>query len=224
MLLVFAIYNLPNRKGNSQFMGLSALYFEAQRKTKHTKIPLDDIAKAILEKRRKLAPLILGGVITSLSLLSIILYSSRLEVVALVAFGLLLTYYGMQEHPVLHLEYSNSSLLIWLPLRTTITSVRPFVAMLEYYISKRRFPVLFARSDSNIETRMVHYENKPQATNSPIFYRFAPGKEFNNPSVAVNPVMLDSPIQIYGEGPIVAEGEFLINQEALVENDTISYS
>jgi hypothetical protein len=221
---VFAIYNLPNRKGNSQFLGLSTLYFEAQRKSNHTKIPLDDIAKAILEKRRKLAPLILGGVITSLSLLSIILYSSRLEVVALVAFGLLLTYYGMQEHPVLHLEYSNSSLLIWLPLRTSIASVRPFVAMLEYYLSKHRFPILFARSDSNIETRMIHYENIPQATYSPIFYRFAPSQEISNPSVAVNPVLLDAPIEIYGEGPIVAKGDFLINQAALVENDTISYS
>ena len=224
MLLVFAIYNLPNRKGNSQFMGLSALYFEAQYKSKHSKIVLDDIAKAILEKIRKLAPLILGGVINSLSLLSIILYSSRLEVVALAAFGLLLTYYGMQEHPVLHLEFSNSTLLIWLPLKTTVTSVRPFVAMLEYYISKRRFPILFARSDIKAGTRLIHYENKPQATNSSIFYRFGPSQDPNNPSVAVNPVLLDSPLQIYGEGPIIAQGEFLINQGALIENDAISYS
>jgi hypothetical protein len=224
LLLVFAIYHLPNRKGNSQFLGLSTLYFEAQQKSKHTKIPLDDIAKAIIEKRRKLAPLILGGLITSLTLLSIFLYSSSLELVGLAAFGLLLTYYGTQEYTVLHIEYSNSSLLIWLPLKVTMSSVRPFVAMLEYYISKRHFPILFARCDSDVDTRMVHYENMPQAAKTPILYRFAPSQGVDNPSVAVNPILLDSPLPIYGDGPIIAEGEFLINQSALIENDSISYS
>ena len=96
--------------------------------------------------------------------------------------------------------------------------------MLEYYISKRHFPILFARRDSNIDTRMVHYENIPQAANSPIMYRFAPSQGADIPSVAVNPIFLDAPLQIYGDGPIIAEGEFLINQAALIENDTVSYS
>lgn len=221
---MFAIYNLPNRKGNSQFLGLSTLYFEARYKSKHTKIPLDEIAKAIIEKRRKLAPLILGGLITSLSLLSIFLYSSSLEVVGLAAFGLLLTYYGMQEYTVLQIEYSSDSLLIWLPLKVTVASIRPFVAILEYYISKRHFPVLFARCESDITSRMVHYENMPQVAKTPLLYRFAPNESVDNPSVAVNPILLDSPLNIYGDGPIIAEGEFLINQAALIENNTVSYS
>lgn len=221
---MFAIYNLPNRKGNSQFLGLSTLYFEARYKSKHTKIPLDEIAKAIIEKRRKLAPLILGGLITSLSLLSIFLYSSSLEVVGLAAFGLLLTYYGMQEYTVLQIEYSSDSLLIWLPLKVTVASIRPFVAILEYYISKRHFPVLFARCESDIASRMVHYENMPQVAKTPLLYRFAPNESVDNPSVAVNPILLDSPLNIYGDGPIIAEGEFLINQAALIENNTVSYS
>jgi hypothetical protein len=224
LLLVFAIYHLPNRKGNSQFMGLSALYFEIEYKTKHTKILLNDIAKAILEKRRKLAPLILGGIITSLSLLSIFLYSSGLEVIALAAFGLLLTYYGLQEYTVLHIEYSNSSLLIWLPGKASLTSVRPFVAMLEYYLNKQHFPILFARCSSTIDSRMVHHEITPQAAKATIMYRFAPGQANDYQTVAVNPLFLDTPLDIYGEGPIIGTGDFLINKEALVENNTVSYS
>ena len=221
---MFAIYHLPNRKGNSQLLGLSTLYFEVQFRNKHTKIPLNDIAKAILEKRRKLAPLVLGGVITSLSLLSIFLYSSSLEMVAIVAFGLLLTYYGTQEHTVLHIEYANNSLLLWLPGKASLTSVRPFVAMLEYYINKQHFPILFARCSTNVDTRMVHYENIPQAAKADIMYRFAPGQVSDYQTLAVNPVFLDAPINIYGEGPIIATGDFLINKEALVENNSISYS
>ena len=224
LLPVFAIYHLPNRKGNSQFMGLSALYFELEYKAKHTKIPLNDIAKAILEKRRKLAPLVLGGVITSLSLLSIFLYSSGLEVIALAAFGLLLTYYGLQEYTVLHIEYSNTSLLIWLPGKATLTSIRPFVALLEYHVNKQHFPILFARYSSANDSRMVHHENAPQAAKSAIMYRFAPGQATDYQTIPVNPVFLDSPLNIYGDGPIIGTGDFLINKEALVENNTVNYS
>jgi hypothetical protein len=205
-------------------MGLSPLYFEAQYKTKHNKIPLAEIAKTILEKRRKLAPLVLGGLITSLSLLSIILFSSSLEVVALAVFGLLLTYYGMQEYTVLHIEHSNNTLLIWLPLKVTVESVRPFVAMIEYYISRQQFPILYARCENTIDTRMVHYENSPQAATSPILYRFSPGQSTHRQTVAVNPIFLDTPLNIYAEGPVIAQGDFLINKEALVEGNTISYS
>ena len=205
-------------------MGLSSLYFEAQYKSRHYKIPLAEIAKTILEKRRKLAPLILGGLITSLSLLSIILYSSSLEVVALAAFGLLLTYYGMQEYSVLHIEYSNNTLLIWLPLKVTVENVRPFVAMIEYYISRQQFPILYARSGNNSEGRMVHYENVPQASTSPILYRFSPGETTNRQTVAVNPVFLDAPLQIYAEGPIIGTGDFLINKEAIIEDNSVNYS
>jgi hypothetical protein len=224
LLSVFAIYHLPNKKGDSQFMGLSSLYFEVQYKKKHTKIPLNDIAKVIIEKRRKLAPLVLGGVITSLSLLSIMLYSSSLEVVALAAFGLLLTYYGLQEHTVLLIEYANTSILVWLPLRVSMTSVRPFIAMLEYYLSKRHFPVLFARNSSNLDDRLVHHEDKPQPSQESILYRFSPSQTTDHQTVAVNPVLLDAPLDIYGDGPIIATGGFLINSDALLENNTVSYS
>jgi len=205
-------------------MGLSTLYFEVEYKKKHTKIPLNDIAKAIIEKRRKLAPLVLGGVITSLSLLSIMLYSSSLEVVGLAAFGLLLTYYGLQEHTILLIEHTNTSTLIWLPLRVSMTSVRPFIAMLEYYVSKQHFPVLFARNSSNLDDRMVHHEDKPQPSKDSILYRFSPSQTTDHQTVAINPVLLDAPIDIYGEGPIIATGDFLINRDALIERNTISYS
>ncbi len=204
-------------------MGLSTLYFELQYKSRSTKIQLNELSKVVLEKRRKLAPLVLGGLITSLSLLSIFLYSASLEVAGLAAFGLLLTYYGFQEHTVLHIEYSNNSLLVWLPLRSTLNSVRPFVAMLEYYIIKQHFPILFARTD-NTGARMVHFENIAQTAQTTIFYRFGAGQASDNKTLAVNPILLDMPLNFNGEEHIIARGEYLINQAALIENDSISYS
>ena len=221
---VFAIYHLPNRKGNSQFLGLSTLYFEVEFKKTKAKIPLNDIAKAIIEKRRKLAPLVLGGVITSLSLLSILLYSSSLEVVGLAAIGLLLTYYGLQEHTVLLIEHSNNTMLIWLPLRISMISVRPFIALLEYYISRQQFPVLYARNSTNLDNRLVHFENKPQPSKGSILYRFGASQTSEHQTVVINPILLDAPIDIYGESPIIATGDFLINKEAVIEENSISYS
>jgi hypothetical protein len=224
LLPMFAIYNIPKRKGNSEFLGLSTLYFESLYKKKGNKILLDDIAKVVLEKRRKLGPLVVGGVITSLSLLSVLLYSSSLEVVALAFFGLLLTYYGLQEYTVLNIEFSNSSLLLWLPLKVSVANIRPFVAILEYYISRRHFPMLTARLENNVTGRIIHYEKSPQPSKTSILYRFATAKLSNDQIILVNPVLLDSPISFFTDGPFIAKSEYLINSNAIVENNTVSYS
>jgi hypothetical protein len=221
---MFAIYNLPKRKGNSQFIGLSTIYFEYIYKNKRNKILLDDIAKVVLEKRRKLAPLVVGGLITSLSLLSILLYSSSLEVVGLAFFGILLTYYGLQEYTVLNIEFSNNSLLLWLPLKVSVASIRPFVAILEYYISRQYFPMLTARLENNIEGRIIHHETSPQASKTRILYRFATNQPLNDQLIQVNPVLLDSPLSFFADGPFVANSDFLINSNAVVENNTVSYT
>jgi hypothetical protein len=71
---------------------------------------------------------------------------------------------------------------------------------------------------------MVHHETTPQAAKTTIMYRFAPGQVVDHQTIAVNPELLDTPLNIYGEGPIIGTGDFLINKEALVENNTVSYS
>ena len=224
LLPVFAIYNLSERRGNHEYIGLSSLYFKSQIKKKVLKIPISEISKAIIERRRKLAPLIAGGIITSLALLSILLYSSSLEVVALVAGGLLLTYYGMQEYIVIHLEHTSQSDLIWLPHRVTLESVRPLIGILEYYINKQQFPIMYAMNSNSINTQFVHYEDHPVSSTHTILFSFANHLSQEDQAIAIAPELLDSPIIINGEARIIGEGENLINQSALIENNTINYS
>jgi len=213
---VIAIYNLPSRRSNHEFIGLSNLYFQARYKGEVLKIPLSEIAKVILEKRKKLAPLIVGGIITSLGLLSILLYSSRLEIVGLVAAGLLLTYYGMQEYLVLHIEHASNTQLIWLPLKVSISSLRPLIAMLEYYVSKSHFPLL-ATKVSNDSPRLIHYESEPVQSATPILFTFAQNLNFGNQTLVINPEFIDAPIEICSEGKIIGKSLFLINKEAVVD-------
>jgi hypothetical protein len=221
---VFAIYHLPGRKSNPQYLGLTDLFFKIKFKGKDIKIPLVELRKIVLEKRRKLAPLIIGGIITSLSMLSIILFSSGLEVVSLVGVGLLLTYYGMQEYVVIQTEYSNHKELTWLPLRVDLASVRPFIALIEFYISRQIFPTLYASRANNIGSRIIHNEAKPVLTDDIIYYRFRFIQSEGIQTVAVNPTLLDAPISIEGENNTIGQSEYLVNSRAVVEAPTVSYS
>lgn len=219
---MFAIYNLPSRSNSNRFLGLSALYLEIKMAKKELKIPLEDINKVFIEQRRKLAPLVLGGVITSLSLLSIFLYSSRLEIVALVALGLLLTYFGMFEYTVIRLEYSNQNEMLWLPARIKLESVRPFVAILEFYLNKRQFPILYASPVNHEDSRLVHYEEHPVKATGTIIFQFGRLKDEALPQFAINPAFLDSPIIIEGQGKVIAEGDHLINSSAIIDQNSIN--
>ena len=221
---VFAIYNFPQRKSNQNFIGLSGLYFESQIGKKKLKIPLNEISKVILEHRRKLAPLVVGGIITSLGLLSILLYSSSLEVVAVVAAGLLLTYYGMQEYLVIHLEHTNHTELIWMPNRVSLESIRPLIGILEYYTNKQQFPILYAMNSNKSNSQIIHFEDHPVKSSDPILFSFANHQIQGNQAIAIKPELLDTSINIHGEEKFIGQGENLINQSALIENNTISYS
>ena len=224
LLPVFAIYNFPRRKSNQDFIGLSGLYFESQIGKKTLKISLNEISKVVLEHRRKLAPLVTGGIITSLGLLSILLYSSSLEVVAIVAAGLLLTYYGMQEYLVIHLEHTNHTELIWLPNRVSLESIRPLVGILEYYTNKQQFPILYAMNSNISNSQIIHFEDHSVKSSDTILFSFANHQIQGNQAIAIKPELLDAPIIIHGEAKFIGQGENLINRSALIENNTISYS
>lgn len=219
---MFAIYPLYNNKKSNQYLGISPLYLNINYGKRNEKIQLDSIAKVILEKRRKLAPLVLGGIITSFSLLSIFLYSSSLEVVMLVALGLLLTYFGLFEYAVLHIEHDSSTTLLWLPIRVNIDDIRPFIAVIEYYVAQKRFPIFYASALSPDDSRLIHYESHPVASHGTIIYQFAKIPSERMPQIAINPAFLDAPVLISAQGKVIGEGNHLINQEALISGDTIN--
>lgn len=218
---MFALFKLPDKKGSAQFLGLSSLYFKVQYGKNQYEIPLEELNRIILEKRRKLAPLILGGIITSLSLLSMFLFSSGLEVIAMIALGLLLTYFGFQEYVVIHIENSSNTRLIWFPMKVQLEKVRPFIALIEFYISKQYFPAIFVLKPSS-NNRVIHYEDKPVKSDIPVYFTFRNLQDSKNAPVLVNPLLLDMPIIIDGENQIIGSSNYLVNQSALIPNDQIS--
>lgn len=219
---MFAQYTIHARGKEPKLLALSALFFEIKLGKKQLKIQLEDLSQILIEKRRKLAPLVTGGVITSLSLLSLLLYSPSLELVGLIAFGLLLTYFGMMEYTVLRLDYANTSELVWLPVAVKLEAVRPFVAILEFYISRRRFPILYASPVARADSQMVHYESAPVKASGSIIYQFGKSPDNTIPQVPINPALLDHVLEIEGQGKVIAESEFLINQPAVIDSNSIN--
>jgi hypothetical protein len=219
---MFAIYPLQNKEKSDQYLGISPLYLNINYSKRNEKIQLDNIAKIILEKRRKLAPLVLGGIITSFSLLSIFLYSSSLEMVMLVGFGLLLTYFGLFEYAVVHIEHGSSTTLLWLPVKVNVEDIRPFIAIIEFYVTQKRFPLLYASAVAPDDAKLIHYESHPVKAHGTIIYQFAKIASERVPQIAINPAFLDAPVIISAQGKVIGEGNHLINQEALISGDTIS--
>ena len=220
---MFALYQISRKAGHESYIGLSGLYFSAKIKGRQLKISINELVKVNLEKRRKLAPLIGGGIITSLSLLSMLVYIASLEVFALAGAGLLLTYYGMQEYPVLRLEHGNQPTVIWLPGNVAIAAVRPLIAMLEYRLSKGRFPVLYAIPEKPGITSIVHHESGPVIGNMRILFTFAPLQNTGYQAIAVNPELLDSPVIIAPEGKVIGYSRYLINHDAVLPHNSLNF-
>lgn len=221
---MFAQYTVKTRGKQAKYLGLSALYFEIKLGKVQHKIELETLSKVLLEKRKKLAPLIAGGILTSLSLLSIILYGSSIEMVGLIGFGLLLTYYGITEYTVIRLEYASTNELVWLPISVTLESIRPFAALLEFYINRKQFPILYASPVVAEDSRLMHYETTPVKSSGTIIYQFGQATDNRMPQLAVNPALLDHTLEIEGQGKVIAEGDHLINQSAVVDYNSINLS
>ena len=221
---MFAKYTIHSKSKDPKTLGLSALYFTINLGKVQHKIELEQLNQVLIEKRRKLAPLVSGGIITSLSLLSFIMYNGSFEIIALIAFGLLLTYYGMTEYTVLRLEYSNTNELVWLPVSVKLESVRPFIAILEFYISRKHFPVLYASPVVPEDNSLVHYESHPVKSSGTIIYQFGKSLENTIPQVPVNPALLDHYIEIEGHGKVIGQGEYLINGNAVIDSNSINLS
>jgi len=221
---MFAQFTVKAKSKNNQSLGLSALYFTIDLGKVQRKVELEELHKIVIEKRKKLAPLIAGGIITSLSLLSMVLYSSSFEIIGLIAFGLLLIYVGIIEYTVLRLEYANTNELVWLPLSVSLEAIRPFIAIVEFYLGKRQFPVLFATPVAAEDHNLIHYESSPVPSHGTIIYQFGESSAQTIPQVPVNPALLDHTIEIEGQGKVIGEGHYLINHQAIVDITPINLS
>jgi len=220
---MFVKYILSSKTNYTRYLGLSTLVLELHfGKKKEKKIQLEELNKILIEKRRKLAPLLIGGIITSLSLLSIVLFTATFGLIGLIAFGLLLTYFGMTEYTVIRLEYSSNNELLWLPASVKLESVRPFIAILEYYINKKQFPVLYASPVSPEDQNLVHYESNPVKSQGTIIYQFGKMTSGSILQVPVNPVLLDHCLEIEGQGKVIAEDHFLVNQGAVITEHSVN--
>lgn len=213
---MFATYHFHKSSNKPQFLGISSFYLDVQLGKMNLHLSLAELAKVVIEKRRKLAPLITGGVITSLSLLSVFLYSPRMEIVLLIGFGLLLTYFGLIEHTVIHIEHGNNTFLVWVPLRDKFEDVRPFVAILEYYVGRKQFPILYASPVNTDIASIIHHAEAPVKSTKTIIYQFGKDPFGKIPQVAVNPVLLDTPIAIQPTGKVISESNYLINSSAVI--------
>jgi len=168
---MFALCQISRKAGHESYLGLSGLYFSARIKGRQLKIPLNELVQVSLEKRRKLA--------------SMLVYIASLEVFAIAGAGLLLTYYGMQEYPVLRLEHGNQPTVIWLPGSMTIAAV--------------------------------------VMGNNRILFTFAPLQNTGYQSIAVNPELLDSPVIIAPEGKVIGYSRHLINHDAVLPSNSLSF-
>lgn len=179
---------------------------------------LNSVTGMSVERKKKLMPLISGGILASLALLAILLFGASMNITVLVAAGMLLFYFGLYEYPVLHLTTTQTEQKIWLPHSQPITNVRPFVGLIEYYAKHKHFPVLY----TSVEIQALNDSLTEGGIDSlpddrVLEFTFFAAPDSHHTSLGIDITKISNPIVIKGDGKIIGTTTYKINKEAIID-------
>ena len=213
---MFAIYTVASKGSNPKFIGLSPTHLTVNLTKIQKKYDLRTISQFNLDRKKKLIPLISGGIIASLSLLAMVLHLVSFNLIAVLCLGLLLFYYGFTEYVVITVVTDNAQDSFWLSPKQQITDIRPLSGFLEYFVKFKRFPALYVPVIAHSVPGFIHSESHPQKSTSALYFQFfeAPDQSLSN--IKVDPTLLDSPIHIKSSESQIGFSEYKINYAAVI--------
>lgn len=221
---MFAIYTLYKKGSNHHYLGVSTTHLIINQRDKRHIYDLQSLQSVTIDKKKKLIPLITGGIISSLSLLEMVLDIVSFDMIALLSAGLLLLYYGFTEYVVIHVVTGNTEVKFWLNHKHRLQQVRPFIGIVEFFAHHKRFPPLYVNVPYHAVTSHIHNQQGPVESKIKLFYRLFSKTTPSISAIIVDPVRLDAPIHFKSEDNQIAWGDHLINQSAIIGVDQHSGS
>lgn len=197
-------------------MGLSPTHLTVKLGKKQQVFDLQTIRSFSLDRKKKLIPLIVGGIISSLSLLAMVLQLVSFNLIALLCAGLLLFYYGFTEYVVISISTDNSEASYWLNHKQKATDIRPLAGFVEYFVKFKQFPPIYTSIQPNNLSQYVHRERSPVKNPGALHFQFFPHNSVESVNIKVDPTKLDSPIHFKSSENQIGTSEFKINEGAII--------
>jgi hypothetical protein len=202
---------------SSDFLGINSEAIQLNIGSKIYQIPLSNLVVAKLDSKKKLAPLIAGGVLTSLALVNILLEGAGLSMIGLLSFGLLVLYFGLSDYWVLNIEQFNKSSSIWISKNKCSVFPQTLINIIMHKISKGVFPPFYAHVKKEWLHHAMSNSYTPEKSNDPISYYLVP--PMPNPDyvlIKVDISKLKASIKFVINEAHLAESHYKINNEALM--------
>ena len=216
---VFAIYTLSKKGSNHQYLGISTTHLIIKQRNNRYVYDLASIQNLNVDQKKKLIPLIGGGIISSLSLLAMVLDMITFDTIALLCAGLLTFYYGFTEYVVIHVNAAQVDRKFWLKSKHKITDLRPIINMITYFLANQHFPSLYVHVPHNAVPQYIHSGNVPIASREELHYSLFSKISKSVSAIIIDPAKLDQPIFFNSGSDHIAVGHHKINQSAIIGID-----
>jgi len=209
----FAFYHIKPRRGNQIFLGISKTQLILKHGNKTFHLPLSSIIFIDTTHRKKLMPLVSGGIIASLAMLASVLSTLTLNLITILAGGLLLFYYGLTNYLVLQIHWTEGQQNLWISV-THSNRLNNFIRLIKGYLISNQPPILYAHHHAG-GSGLTHHSAQPVLSGEPIVFNWQPDRSTQD--ISIYPHLLDAPIDFSTPGQGIATSQYLINENARVE-------
>lgn len=185
--------------------------------SKNYQVPFSNLISFKLDSKKKLAPLIIGAVITSLALVNILIEGAGLSMIGFLSIGLLILYFGLSDYWVISIEQISESTTIWISKNKCPQFSLTLINIIDFRISKQGFPPFYAYVKKDMINNVISNSNLVENLIEPVVYYLIPPKP--DPAyvlIKIDITKITAPIEFVVNQPHLAEGRHKINNAALM--------
>ena len=216
---MFAIYTLYKKGSNHQYLGISASHLLIKQRNKRYVYDLSTVQKLNIDLKKKLIPLIGGGIVSSLSLLAMVLDMVTFETIALLSTGLLTFYFGFAEYVVIEIKTAHDDKTFWMSAKHRIEDIRPLINMASFYLEHQHYPPLYVQVPQGKVSQTIHSTSDPSKNKEVLKYSLFSNVLTGISVIMVDPQKLDHAIQLKAEGNHIGFSDNKVNQAAVIGID-----
>ncbi|MCF6352406.1 MAG: hypothetical protein L3J06_05300 [Cyclobacteriaceae bacterium] len=207
---------------STNFLRCDAENLEINADGKTIKIPFSYLVSIHFDSKKKLAPLIIGVVLTSLALVNILLEGASLSMIGFLSLGILILYFGLSDYWVIRIDQFSENTpkafgAVWISKNKCPKFSRLFVNIIDFKISKGFFPPLYAVINGENRRDVINNTAQLALLDQPLqYYLTPPGLTQNQLLMKVDISNLNSVLEIVTDEAYMAIGKYKINEEALI--------
>lgn len=187
---------------------------------KKQQVSFTNLVSIKLDSKKKLAPLIIGAVITSLALVNILLEGAALSMIGFLSIGLLTLYFGQSNYWVINIEQYDKSHSTWISKNKCPHFPLTLINIMSFKVSKGFFPPFYALLKKDLLDDSIAKLSITEKAESPINYYLLPPKPEPKEVLAkIDIAQISKPIEFVQNQQYLATGEYKINIAAIINTE-----